>query len=100
VRAQVSGAVLAAFMGGCVAVVVEAARAMHVGKVPILLAAGITAVVVGLIAVRLQSEFLLGRHGLWAARRAGELLGRVFGRILPRRAPGDGLQSVGKASPK
>ena len=100
VRAQTSGAVLAAFMGGCVAVVVEAARAMHIGKFPILLAAGTTAVVVGLMAVRLRSEFLLGRHGVWAARHASELLGRVFGRILPRRAPDDGLRSVGKASPK
>jgi O-antigen/teichoic acid export membrane protein len=80
VRAQAPGVLMAALIGVPVAVIVGTARASHLGTIPILLAAGFTAAVVTLAALRVQSRFFLGPHGTWVSRRAGELLQRRFHR--------------------
>jgi O-antigen/teichoic acid export membrane protein len=89
VRAQVPGVLFAAVTGATVAILVEAARAAHLGKVAVLVVAGLTAAAVVYVASRLRSELLLGPHGTWASRRGGEMLQQVFGRLAPGRAPAD-----------
>jgi O-antigen/teichoic acid export membrane protein len=89
VRAQAPGALLAAVTGATVAILVEAARAALLGKVAVLVVAGLAAAAVVYAASRLRSELLLGPHGAWASRRGGEMLQQVLGRLAPRRAPAD-----------
>jgi PST family polysaccharide transporter len=90
VRAQVPGAVLAAAIGGTVALAVQAVRAAHLGNVAVLIAAGITAVVVTLAASRSRSELFLGAHGVWACRRVEEFLRQGYSRIRGFRDPKGG----------
>lgn len=73
-RAHVPGALLALLIGGAVALTVSGARAAQLGNIPILVVAGLTAAVVTLGALRLQSKLFLGPHGAWAFKRAGEFL--------------------------
>ncbi|HEX3236560.1 MAG TPA: lipopolysaccharide biosynthesis protein [Gemmatimonadales bacterium] len=80
-RAQVPGAVFAALIGGTAGLAAQAARAAHLGKIPVLIAAGATAAACALAAATLRSEMFLGPHGAWASRRVGELLRRGSRRI-------------------
>jgi PST family polysaccharide transporter len=73
-RAHAPGALLAVLIGGTVAVAVEGARAIHLGSIPVLIAAACTAAAVFFAASRGWSDLFLGPHGTWASRRAGEFL--------------------------
>jgi len=75
-RAHLPGALLAALIGGAVILTAEAARASHLGNIPVLIAAGLTAAAVTFTALKLRSELFLGPHGRWASQQAGELLQR------------------------
>lgn len=99
VRAQAPGVLLAGVMGGIVAVTVQAARAAHLGSVPVLIIAGLTAAAVAYAASRLWSELLLGPHGNWASRRAGEMFRQILAQV-GRAGSARGLSSVGKQSRK
>ena len=101
VRAHAPGALLASLISIATAAIAAATRAAHLGKVPVLAAAGLTAGAVGLAALRLQPELFLGPHGAWASQHAGELFRRGSDRLTRRRvASADDLASVGKANPK
>jgi O-antigen/teichoic acid export membrane protein len=85
VRAQVPGALCAVVIGGAVALTVHAARAAHLGKVPILMVAGLTAAAVGFVVSRARSELFLGPHGTWASIQAGDFVRRGSRRVARRR---------------
>jgi PST family polysaccharide transporter len=101
VRAQAPGAMIAVLVGGTVLGAVEAARAAHLGKVPVLVVAGITAAAVAYMASKLRPQLFLGPHGQWTVRRGSELL-----QLRSRRAGGhraadsNRLTSIGEANPK
>jgi O-antigen/teichoic acid export membrane protein len=73
-RAHLPGALFALVTGGTVALSVGAARSVHLGNIPVLVAAGLTAVGVVLVASRWRPKLFLGSHGAWAFRRAEEFL--------------------------
>ena len=98
-RAHAPAALLATLIGGSTAVVAHAGRAAHLGKVPLLLAAGLTAVAVTFLAGKLQPAMFLGPHGRWAFKRAEELLRRGRGLARAARA-GRSLAPAGRANPK
>jgi PST family polysaccharide transporter len=100
VRAQVPGALFAVLIGGAVAITVQAARAAHLGKLPVLIAAGLTAVAVTYAVARLRSELFLGTHGIWAFARVGEFLRQGSRHLARPGTAGDRLAPVGKANPK
>jgi O-antigen/teichoic acid export membrane protein len=100
VRAQAPGVLLAGLMGGIVAVAVQAARAADLGAMPVLGVAGLTAAAVGYAASRLWSELLLGPHGSWASRQAGEMLRQALTRVSRAGSPSERLSSLGKHSRK
>lgn len=98
VRAQAPGAICAVLLGGVVAVVVQATRAAHLSGIPTLIAGALTAAAVVVAAWRLRPERLLGPHGIWALRRANELIRlRSPGFARPAVAS-DGLASAGKTN--
>jgi O-antigen/teichoic acid export membrane protein len=92
-RAHLPGALLATLIAGAVLAVVEAARAAHLGNIPILGAAGLTAAAVTYAALRLRAEVFLGSHGRWASQHAGELLGRLSPRLATGWSPGGGARA-------
>jgi O-antigen/teichoic acid export membrane protein len=94
VRAQAPGALLSVVIGGTVAIAVQAARAAHLGKVPVLIAAGLTAAAVVYAVSRLRGGLLLGPHGIWALARVGEFARRGSRRVTGREAGEDRLASV------
>jgi PST family polysaccharide transporter len=98
-RANAHGALFAVVIGTAVALTVQAARAAHLGNIPVLLVAVVTAAVVMFAASRLRPEIFLGPHGAWAYERAVEVFGRISRRLAPAAAR-DPLASVGKANPK
>ncbi|HEY8257825.1 MAG TPA: lipopolysaccharide biosynthesis protein [Gemmatimonadales bacterium] len=81
VQAHVPGALFAALIGVSVAIPVHFARAAHLGKVPILVVASITALAVTYAVSKAESRLLLGTHGNWAFRQVGQFLRQVFSRI-------------------
>jgi len=99
--AHASPVLLALVVGGAAMAGAEVGRAAHLSKVPIVIAAGLTAAVVGVVAVRLRPGLFLGRHGTWAYRQAQELLRRRARRSARSQAPeAEGLASFGEARPK
>jgi O-antigen/teichoic acid export membrane protein len=99
-RAHVPGTLLAILIGGAVALTVTAARAAQLGKIPILVAGGLTAAVVTLGALRLQPKVFLGPHGAWAFKRAGEFLRPGSRRTARHRTAESNLASAGESPPK
>jgi O-antigen/teichoic acid export membrane protein len=91
-RAHTPGLLLAALVGGPVLIVVEAARAAHLGKIPVLAVATLIAAAVIGVTLRTRWHAFLGPHGLWAFDQAGELLRQGPGRWR--------VASVGKANPE
>lgn len=69
-RSQIPGAMLALLIGGAVAIVTHLVRAAHIGNVPVLIAAGLTAAAMIYAACRIRPEVFLGSHGAWAFRQA------------------------------
>ena len=100
VRAHVPGSLFAALIGVTVAITAQAARAAHFGKLPVLIVAGITAVAVAYAVLRAQSKLLLGPHGTWASKQAGELWRKGSDLLARPRTAGDRLASTGKGNPK
>jgi O-antigen/teichoic acid export membrane protein len=91
-RAHAPGALVAGLMGGAVAVTVQAARAAHLGKIPILLAAGLVVAGVVSAVARFLPERFLGPHGMWASQRATDIFRRGSHRLgRLRAAEADGL---------
>jgi O-antigen/teichoic acid export membrane protein len=91
-RAHAAGAVLAVLIGGPVALTVQAARAAHLGRIPVLIAAGLAAVVVTVVGSKLAPELVLGPHGTWASKQAWGVLRRGSTRIgRLRKANAEGL---------
>ena len=85
----------AAFLGA------EAGRSAHLGKVPILLCAGLTAAVAATGAVRLLPGIFLGQHGAWALRQTEALVRRRFRDRSGGRPPEvEELAPLGEGSPK
>jgi len=74
VRAQVPGALFAGLIGGTAGLAAQAARAAHLGNVPVLIAAGLTATAAAMAATWSHSALFLGPHGIWTSRRAEEFL--------------------------
>lgn len=99
-RAHVPGALLAVLIGGAVAVTATLARAAHLGKIQVLIVAGLTAAVVTLAALRLQSRLFLGPHGAWAFKRTSEFLQKGARHFVRRRAAEGNLASAGESQPK
>jgi O-antigen/teichoic acid export membrane protein len=95
VRAQVPGAVFATLIGVTVAVAVGAVRAVHLGKLPVLIVAGLTAVAVTLGASKVRPEFFFGPHGVWASTRALEFFQPAARRAARRRADAEVLARAG-----
>jgi PST family polysaccharide transporter len=81
IRAQAPGALFALLIGAAVAAAVQASRAAHLGRIPVLLVGGLTAAAVAFGAWRARSKLLLGPHGAWAVVRAEEFLRQGFQRL-------------------
>ena len=85
IQAHLPSAALAAVIGVAVAGVTHVARGSHLGRLPTLVAAGGVALLVTLGATRFHPRLWLGPHGMWALRRAEELVRR--GGRRARRVP-------------
>jgi O-antigen/teichoic acid export membrane protein len=81
VRAQLPGALLAGLVAAASGLAAAAARAAHLGRVPVLAIASVAAAAVVIAASKSKSEVFLGAHGAWAARRAEELVRRGYDRV-------------------
>jgi O-antigen/teichoic acid export membrane protein len=92
IQSQTPSVLFAAAIGLMVAIVVEAARTAHLGKIAVLLVAALTALAVSYAAIRLWSNLLLGPHGTWASRRAVEMAQRTLGRLGQIRTAGSTSQ--------
>ena len=99
-RAQGPAALVAIVVAGAAAVVAHWARAAHLGTIPVLTAAGVTAGAVTVIAARLRPGLFLGSHGLWAVGQAQQLLRRGVQRKARARAAREGLAPAGEANSK
>lgn len=98
ISVQAPGALFAVLIGVTIALPVQAARALHLGQLPTLVVAGLTAAAVTLVVARVRPACLVGAHGLWALARASELVRRGSRRAARLREPrADGLA---RANPK
>jgi O-antigen/teichoic acid export membrane protein len=91
VQAQLPGALFAAVIGTAVALAVTAVRSLHLGNIPVLLTAALTAAVVVVVVSKLGPELFLGPHGKWAFRRGEETLRRASRRLGRLRTRAGGL---------
>jgi PST family polysaccharide transporter len=97
VRAHAPGALSAAVIGGTVSIAAEAGRAAHLGKIPLLITAALTAAAVIYAALRLRSKLFLGAHGTWASKQAGKFLRQASQRLAGQRgANANSLASSGR----
>jgi PST family polysaccharide transporter len=99
-RAQTPAALLAAVIGGAVAVVAHLSRAAHLGILARLLAAGLVAGAVTLAASRLGPRLFLGSHGIWAVGQVEQLLRRGARRKAASGASAEGLAAAGETNAK
>ena len=96
-RAHAAAALLALVVGAATILAAEAARAAHLGKVPVLFGAGLAAALAAIGAVWLLPAPFLGPHGTWALHE-GQAMLRRRGRREPRHATeAEGLASIGDA---
>jgi O-antigen/teichoic acid export membrane protein len=91
VHAHAPGVRFAAVIGLTVALSVEAALTIHLGKVPVLIVAGFTGAVVTYAAARLRPQVWFGPHGVWALHRAMEFVRPGARAKVHRTADADGL---------
>ena len=99
--AHAPAALLALVIGAAAMLGAASGRSAHFGAVPILLCAGLAAVVAGGSAAGLFPGIFLGRHGTWAYLEGQGLLRRRFsrgGRVEPPEA--EGLSPVEERSSK
>jgi O-antigen/teichoic acid export membrane protein len=95
-RAQVPGALLATLIGVTALAVAESARALHVGKLPLLVLASAVVVAVTGLALRFRPALFLGPHGTWVQERAADFVRQIRARGTGYRATADGIASAGK----
>jgi O-antigen/teichoic acid export membrane protein len=86
VRVHSPGVLFAALMGTAVSITVQGARAGDLGKLGVLVVAGLTSAAVAYAASTLWPRLLLGSHGTWAFRQASQTLRAVLGRLLQYRS--------------
>jgi O-antigen/teichoic acid export membrane protein len=98
VRSQAPGLVLAGVVAVATFPVVEMGRAIHLGKLPIMIAGGLAATLVTYAAAILRSD-LLGPHGNWAFKNAAHMLRQVT-QVAQGGLRRAGMPSVGKPSAK
>jgi PST family polysaccharide transporter len=99
-RAHAPGVLLALLIGLTAAAAAEAGRAVRLGSLPILAAAGLASTLAALTAVWMRPGLFLGPHGMWAYRLGADLLRRRSRRgTSPETVEADGLASLGEASP-
>ncbi len=98
-RAHAPAVLFATVIGVASGAVAHAARMAHLGKLPVVIAAGLAATAVTYAALRLWSGIFLGPHGTWASRRAGELV-QKGSRFVRRGARGERLAPAGKGNPE
>jgi O-antigen/teichoic acid export membrane protein len=98
-RAHTPALLLALVVGAAATLAAEASRAVHLGKVPLLIAAGLAAALAAFGASRLSPALFLGPHGVWAYRQGEALLRRRRSGEGPRTpaADAESLASVGEA---
>ncbi|HEY7636599.1 MAG TPA: lipopolysaccharide biosynthesis protein [Gemmatimonadales bacterium] len=100
-RAHAPGSLLAVVIGAAAAGIVELTRSHHLGNLPTLIAASLTAAAVTLMVVKARPEVFLGPHGIWAYHRLEELLRRALAQTGGSRTAGaKGLASVGETNAK
>ncbi len=87
-RAHLPAVLLALVIGIAAMLAAEAGRAAHLGKVPILIAAGLVAATAAYAASRWRPGLFLGPHGTWVGEQ---------GRALLRRSPRGGGRSSADA---
>ncbi len=75
----------------------EVARAAHLGKIPLLLVAGVAALAAAVPAVRIRPAIFLGAHGNWAVRQAGAFARGRAKKGARGDAEAEGLATAGKA---
>ena len=94
-RAHAPAALLAILVGGAAAIGAGAARAAHLGNIPVLAAGGLVALAVALPASRLKPALFLGGHGTWASKQVEDLLRRAARRVAraDRLAPPAGVDA-------
>jgi PST family polysaccharide transporter len=100
VRAQVPATLQAAAVGVAGGVVAYWGRAADVGTFPLLIAAGVAAAAMMIMASRLRPELFLGSHGIWAVGQARQLLRRRRRRKAAPGAAGESLAPVGETHAK
>lgn len=99
-RAHAPAVFLAALIGGVAAIVAQGARAAHLGKLPVLIAAVVAAAVAAFGASKLLPQVFLGRHGKWAYQQVEDMVRRGSRRLARQPvANSDRLASV-EANPK
>jgi hypothetical protein len=80
--------------------VAQGARAAHLGKLPVLIAAVVAAAVAAFGASKLLPQVFLGRHGKWAYQQVEDMVRRGSRRLARQPvANSDRLASV-EANPK
>ncbi len=75
-------------------------RSAHLGHIPILVIAGVAAILTAILATWLKPDLFLGRHGTWAYRQGEGLIRRRAGRRGAGSADGEVLAAVGEGTAK
>jgi O-antigen/teichoic acid export membrane protein len=96
-RAQLPGAALAIVIGLAVALAVHPARAAHLGSIPVLIIAGLTALGVLVAASLLHAELFLGEHAAWAFQHVNQFVRRRSRRLTGHAGMQEGLASARRA---
>lgn len=99
-RAHAPAGALAAVIGLAAAGAAAPARAAHLGNVPVLLAAGVAALVAAGLGTWLRPGLFLGPHGSWAYARAEELVRGKRRRGGRRRPQPEEMAPAGEAPVK
>jgi O-antigen/teichoic acid export membrane protein len=93
-RAHLPGAALAVVIGLAVALAVHPARSAHLGSIPILIVAAITASGVLVAASLLHAELFLGEHATWAFQHVNQFIRRRSQRLRHPAAVSESLASA------
>ena len=94
-RAHTAAVLLALVIGAATILAAEAARAAHLGKVPVLFGAGLAAALAAFGAVWLLPTLFLGPHGTWAIHQGQGVLRQRGRRGSRHAAEAEGLASIG-----
>jgi PST family polysaccharide transporter len=96
-QAQAPGAALAIIIGLATALAVHPARAAHLGSIPVLIVAGLTATGVLVAASLLHAELFLGQHATWAFQHVNQFIRRRSHRVARRSGVPESLASARQA---